>query len=69
MSTAVVWILLAMSIDPLKPECTHQRVAKVFSSEERCKSVATAMRAAIAGTETDTVTWECWKAQLVKQPL
>jgi hypothetical protein len=66
MSTAVVWVLLAMSIDPLKPECTHQRVARVFASQERCESVSTAMRATTAGTETNTVTWECWKAQLIK---
>jgi hypothetical protein len=66
LSTAAVWVLLAMSIDPLKPECLHQRVAEVFAAQERCETSATAMRAAIVGTDTNTVTWECSKVQFVK---
>lgn len=61
MNTAVVWVLLAMSIDPLKPECAHQRVASVYASQEGCEIVVKAMRTASA----DTV-WECWKVRFEK---
>ena len=56
-----VWVLLAMSIDPLKPECVHQRVAAVLASQESCETVATAMR--VPGADT---VWECSKMQVKK---
>jgi hypothetical protein len=60
-NTAVVWVLLAMSIDPLKPECPHQRVSAAYVSQEACDTIAKAMRSSGA----DTV-WECAKVRLIK---
>ena len=61
MNTAIVWVLLATSIDPIKVECIHVRVAAVFTTEAGCKTVETAERA----PGTDTV-WNCQKMQLRK---
>lgn len=61
LTTLVVWVLLAMSVDPLKAECTHQRVVAAYENKERCETSAKAMR----NSGSDTV-WECEEVQLIK---
>jgi hypothetical protein len=64
MNTVFVWVLLATSIDPLKAECLHVRVAGVYGSEATCQRVETAERAPGA-PGVDTV-WNCEKMQVTQ---
>jgi hypothetical protein len=62
MSTVFVWVLMAVSIDPLKPECPHHRTAAVYATQEACKAADAMERA--AGSE---AVWECAKMQVRKK--